>query len=154
MLLVDIPFTRCIERSSGRCSCYLEVLDGCFAQQGSGQMLDVAYLGERNFRPITYNQSKCMPEWKRAAYRVINDEGDGKLNCKSCRLEPLQLLNSLPTLIDQFLDLNRKDAGPIYIYIYIYIYIMLNQNRNIDLKSKLSSRKDSESFSFSKDPPS
>ncbi|OQS06289.1 callose synthase [Thraustotheca clavata] len=112
MILTDVPFTNCLGLLSGRCSCYLDLLSTCFTQTGTGILVDTDTAGNRKSKSVNYDQSKCMPKWKSAALNVINTNGDGKLNCQACRLEPLYLMNSLPKLIPQFIDFGRSDKGP------------------------------------------
>ncbi|KAH9129922.1 hypothetical protein AeMF1_000085 [Aphanomyces euteiches] len=112
-LLKDVPFTNCIELLSGRCSCYLELIDECFGQQGTATYILIDDSGGKTRMPIEYDQTKCMPEWKAAALKVINSAGNGNLNCEACRLEVLYLMQSLPKLLSSFLDFSRPDHGPL-----------------------------------------
>ncbi|KAF0698947.1 hypothetical protein As57867_010429, partial [Aphanomyces stellatus] len=109
MLLVDVPFSTCLDLVTGRCSCYLETLENCFKQTGTGMALvNSTNRDIRDYVPVTFDQRTCMPQWKKAALHVIEDGGDGKLNCNVCSTAPM-----LPTLASQFLDLNRGDNGVI-----------------------------------------
>ncbi|KAF0718087.1 hypothetical protein As57867_001910, partial [Aphanomyces stellatus] len=112
MLLADVPFQPCLELVSARCPCYIKVLDDCFNQTGSGLALkDAADGNARDFVNVTYDQTKCMPSWKKGAYAVIQNGGDGALNCGVCSFPVLQLPTMLPKFITQFIDMNRGDMG-------------------------------------------
>ncbi|CAK4077922.1 unnamed protein product [Aphanomyces euteiches] len=113
MLLAQVPFQPCVEKLSGRCACYLEMLDSCFSQSGSGQAYDLTEGNPRLMSVVTYNQSKCAPKWRESALDVINKNGAGKLNCEVCSIPTMKLPTLLPKLITQMIDLNtRKDKGP------------------------------------------
>ncbi|RHY33252.1 hypothetical protein DYB34_003243 [Aphanomyces astaci] len=112
-LLQDVPFQECIELLSGRCDCYLSVLDRCFGQKGTATYILMDEDGRKKYMPIQYNQASCMPVWKAAALSVINTAGDGKLNCDACRLDVATLSTSLPKLLTSFLDFKRSDQGPL-----------------------------------------
>ncbi|ETW06696.1 hypothetical protein H310_02877 [Aphanomyces invadans] len=111
-LLQDVPFQECIELLSGRCACYIGVIDRCFGQKGTGTYILLDDDGRKSYMPIQYNQATCMPVWKKAAVAVINSPGDGKLNCEACRLDVATLATSLPKLLSSFLDFSRADNGP------------------------------------------
>ncbi|OQR84190.1 callose synthase [Achlya hypogyna] len=113
MLLTDVPFTHCLGLLSGFCTCYLDLLDTCFSQAGTAIMVDTDVTGNRKSKSISYNQNKCMPKWRAAAMGVINNNGNGKLNCNACRLDPSYALSSLTKLSSQFLDFSRTDKGPL-----------------------------------------
>ncbi|KAF0701109.1 Aste57867_8406 [Aphanomyces stellatus] len=112
-LLLDIPFSDCIEKQSGRCSCYLNLIDKCYSQKGQA----IAYPDINSPNEgvnITYDQTVCSKSYRTAAEAVLNGKGDGQLNCAMCRLEPLQLFTSLKKLLPEFIDLKRKDKGPYF----------------------------------------
>ncbi|KAF0701108.1 Aste57867_8405 [Aphanomyces stellatus] len=132
-LLKDVPFTSCIELLSGRCSCYLNLIDSCFSQKGTGTYIMADGSGGLIYLPITYNQSQCMPQWKSAALNVVNTFGDGKLNCNACRFDFTYIIQSLPNLFSLFIDMKRPDMGPLIFlaggaFIAILIFYEL-QNR-------------------------
>ncbi|RHY24612.1 hypothetical protein DYB32_008842, partial [Aphanomyces invadans] len=114
MLMADVPFQPCVELLSGRCACYLETLDKCFSQVGTGKALvaDITTGNTRDYKIVTYNQSKCMPAWKKAAYAVINDAGPGLLNCGLCNVPTVELPTRLPKLLGKMVDTTRTDMGP------------------------------------------
>ncbi|CAK4676036.1 hypothetical protein LEN26_003727 [Aphanomyces euteiches] len=114
MLLADVPFQPCIEKLSGRCTCYLEILDRCFKQVGTGRAIVDSSSGDfRDFQNVKYDQSKCMPDWRKAAYQVINNAGPGLLNCGTCMYSTMEIPSKLPKLLGQFVDMSRKDKGPL-----------------------------------------
>ncbi|KAF0698946.1 Aste57867_10468 [Aphanomyces stellatus] len=114
MLMGDVPFQPCVELLGGRCVCYLEILDRCFAQKGSGSMLADSTSGNfREFQPVTYDQSTCLPDWKQAAYDVIQKSGPGSLNCDICSYKMIEAPSKLPKLLTHFIDFSRKDMGPL-----------------------------------------
>ncbi|RHZ09160.1 hypothetical protein DYB31_005812, partial [Aphanomyces astaci] len=112
MLLADVPFQPCMELLSGRCACYLDTLDRCLSQVGSGKALvsDASSGNTRDFKMVKYDQTKCMPAWRKAAYAVINDAGPGLLNCAVCNIQAPTLV---PNLMVKLIDTSRTDMGPL-----------------------------------------
>ncbi|RHY81841.1 hypothetical protein DYB26_011032, partial [Aphanomyces astaci] len=114
MLIADVPFQPCVEMLSGRCTCYIEILDRCFKQEGTGRAIVDSSSGDlRTFQKVKYDQRKCMPDWKKAAFKVINNAGPGLLNCAVCTFPTSDIPTKLPALLTQFIDFNRKDMGPL-----------------------------------------
>ncbi|RHY24611.1 hypothetical protein DYB32_008841, partial [Aphanomyces invadans] len=114
MLIADVPFQPCVEMLSGRCTCYLDILDRCFKQTGTGRAIVDSTSGDlRTFQNVKYDQKKCMPDWKKAAYNVINQAGPGLLNCGVCSFPTADIPTKLPVLLTQFLDFTRTDMGPL-----------------------------------------
>ncbi|CAK4075329.1 unnamed protein product [Aphanomyces euteiches] len=116
-LLQDIPFTDCVPKQSGRCTCYLDLITKCFSQSGNA----TAYTNTDTPnvpQTVKYNQSLCAPDYLNAALSILNNNTDGSLNCEACRLEPRHLLTSLPKLMTSFIDLKRvtqkKEYGPLF----------------------------------------
>ncbi|OQS06283.1 callose synthase, partial [Thraustotheca clavata] len=116
-LLADIPFTNCVQKTSGRCSCYLDLINTCFSQKGTVSFIKDPSTNPNLLATTKFDQSKCMPKYKAAALKVINNANSGKtwgyLNCAACQLELKKLPSSLPGLIKGFIDFNRVDKGPL-----------------------------------------
>ncbi|OQR89935.1 callose synthase [Achlya hypogyna] len=111
MLMADIPFAPCLEMLGGRCACYLKTLDDCFSQSGSALVYDLESPGERS--TTKYNQATCMPTYRKAALAVINNSGDGRLNCGVCTMAVSELPSKLPAFFTGLLDFSRADMGPL-----------------------------------------
>ncbi|KDO19032.1 hypothetical protein SPRG_15218 [Saprolegnia parasitica CBS 223.65] len=110
-LMADIPFTDCVAKTTGRCSCYRELLTSCFNDAGP-----IAYFDgdATRLQSGTFNNTKCIPDYRRAAFDVLNKAGDGKLNCDACTLEILKLPDVLPVLgraLVKFKGNGRADDG-------------------------------------------
>ncbi|CAH0477295.1 unnamed protein product [Peronospora belbahrii] len=83
-LLQVVPFTDCLEQTTGRCGCYLELVDNCFSE--TGQTLKVTE-DELTFSSSSeYDQSMCVVNWRAAVESIIKEPGPGKLNCEICQL--------------------------------------------------------------------
>ncbi|RQM24116.1 hypothetical protein B5M09_002002 [Aphanomyces astaci] len=119
-LLQDIPFTSCIEKQSGRCTCYIELIEKCFTQTGTATVFGTDTNNINKGVTIKYNQALCGKVYKENALQILNNNSPGRLNCGMCRLEPTQLLNSLPKLITSLIDFKRftdkkqSDYGPLF----------------------------------------
>ncbi|OQS05274.1 callose synthase [Thraustotheca clavata] len=111
MLMADIPFQPCLEILGGRCSCYHDTLDDCFTQAGTAIMYDPT--DPTQMSTVKYNQATCMPSYRKAAMNVINNAGDGMLNCGQCTVATADIPTKLPALLMGLVDLNRKDMGPL-----------------------------------------
>ncbi|RHY34730.1 hypothetical protein DYB32_000706 [Aphanomyces invadans] len=114
-LMSQIPFQDCIERQSGRCTCYIDLIEKCFSQTGNATVYPD---GGLKSIPVQYDQKLCDLVYKKTALAILNNNTDGRLNCDMCRLEPQSLLKSLPKLIGSFIDFNRftkkRDFGPLF----------------------------------------
>ncbi|OQS00421.1 callose synthase [Thraustotheca clavata] len=110
-LLQDIPFTDCIGLTAGRCTCYTELLDKCFGESGAIEYYDSS--SATSMLSGLFDNSKCITDYQKAAYNVLNKQGNGTLNCKMCTLELTKLPSVLPKLFGQLVNLkDRKDGGP------------------------------------------
>ena len=78
-----MPFTKCQILSSGRCECYEALFEKCFGDSGEAEEFDEE---ENKFVTVKFNQQKCIKNWKRAAEKVMGDQGAGKLNCNQCKV--------------------------------------------------------------------
>ncbi|KDO19933.1 hypothetical protein SPRG_21467 [Saprolegnia parasitica CBS 223.65] len=111
MLMADIPFQPCLELLGGRCSCYLETLKDCFSQKGTSVVYDLSDPGA--ISSIKYNQATCMPAYYKAALDVINNAGNGKLNCATCTFPAADMPTKLPAFLIGLVDFSRADMGPL-----------------------------------------
>ncbi|KAJ8562056.1 hypothetical protein ON010_g7622 [Phytophthora cinnamomi] len=91
-LLQLVPFTDCVEKSTGRCGCYLDLITTCFAE--TGQTTHVTQ-DELTFSSSSeYDQSMCVVNWRAAVESIIKDPGAGKLNCEICQLDIKALITN------------------------------------------------------------
>ena len=109
-LLAEVPFVKCVERSSGRCTCYKDTLDICFAQSGTAEQIDEE---DGSITLIEFNQETCVPTWRRNANNAINGDSEGQLNCGICQLTLSSIITNfqLPALLAGFIDFGRGDQG-------------------------------------------
>ncbi|EQC32617.1 hypothetical protein SDRG_09930 [Saprolegnia diclina VS20] len=111
-LLQDIPFTNCVQKQSGRCTCYLELIETCWAQKGTVNYIPEPESAPNKLKAIEFDQTKCIPKYKAAALKIINENKlPGQLNCAMCRLEIKQLPTTLPKLFVELINFNRPDKG-------------------------------------------
>ncbi|RLN21239.1 hypothetical protein BBJ28_00013674, partial [Nothophytophthora sp. Chile5] len=109
-LLEIVPFTDCVEKTVGRCSCYHDLLDTCFGQTGDADEVSTA----GSVASVSYDQSTCVPAWKAQVVSVLDDEGDGYLNCASCQIDINSLISDptrIVTLLTGLIDFSRADKG-------------------------------------------
>ncbi|KAF4315279.1 hypothetical protein G195_011184, partial [Phytophthora kernoviae 00238/432] len=109
-LLDIVPFTKCIEKTVGRCSCYHKLIDNCFDQTGDADEVSTA----GSVANLQYDQSKCVPAWKAQVESILDDEGDGLLNCGSCQIDINSLISDptrIVTLLTGLIDFSRSDKG-------------------------------------------
>jgi len=91
-LLQVVPFTDCLEKTTGRCGCYLDLITDCFAE--TGQTTKVTE-DELTFSSSSeYDQSMCVVNWRTAVESIIKDAGPGKLNCEICQLDIQALITN------------------------------------------------------------
>ncbi|KAI9906551.1 hypothetical protein PsorP6_004257 [Peronosclerospora sorghi] len=91
-LLQVVPFTDCIEKSTGRCGCYKNLLDRCFSETGSTTKVTET---ELTFSSSSeYDQNMCVVNWRAAVESIIKDPGPGKLNCEICQLDIKALITN------------------------------------------------------------
>ncbi|KAG7400576.1 1,3-beta-glucan synthase component [Phytophthora boehmeriae] len=91
-LLAIVPFTDCLEKTTGRCGCYVDLIDTCFAETGSTTKVtedELAYSSSSD-----YDQSTCVVNWRAAVESIIKDPGPGKLNCEICQLDIKALITN------------------------------------------------------------
>ncbi|KDO28506.1 hypothetical protein SPRG_06745 [Saprolegnia parasitica CBS 223.65] len=114
-LMSDVPFTHCLDLTSGRCTCYLDLLDACFAQKGKATVYadgtDATLASEKSV--IVYDNKNCLPKWRKAAMNAILLRSDGQLNCAACQWSLTTVLGAIPQFGQQLLDFKRKDMGPL-----------------------------------------
>ncbi|CEG37904.1 hypothetical protein L914_13473 [Plasmopara halstedii] len=91
-LLQVVPFTDCVEKTTGRCGCYLDLIDNCFTE--TGQTLKVTE-DELTFSSSSeFDQSMCVVNWRAAVESIIKKPGPGKLNCEICQLDIKALITN------------------------------------------------------------
>ncbi|OQR84183.1 callose synthase, partial [Achlya hypogyna] len=112
-LLADIPFTNCVQLQTARCTCYLELIDTCWKQKGTVKYIPDPVDAPNKMQDITFDQTNCLPDYKKAAVSILTDKDDGKLNCGMCQLQLAKLPTSFPKLIGEFINFKRKDSGPL-----------------------------------------
>ncbi|KAE8910704.1 Callose synthase 1 [Phytophthora fragariae] len=91
-LLQLVPFTDCVEKSTGRCGCYLDLIDNCFTETGQTTKVtqdELAFSSSSEF-----DQSMCVVNWRAAVESIIKDPGPGKLNCEICQLDIKALITN------------------------------------------------------------
>ncbi|TMW64727.1 hypothetical protein Poli38472_011607 [Pythium oligandrum] len=91
-VLQVVPFTDCTLMQSGRCGCYLNLLDRCFSQSGTSETR-----GTDGTEPVTtvpYDQNLCVPGWRKAVSEIIGKSGPGRLNCEICQLDVKSLIKN------------------------------------------------------------
>ncbi|GMF10475.1 unnamed protein product [Phytophthora lilii] len=109
-LLEIVPFTDCVEKTVGRCKCYHDLIDDCFKQSGDAD--EVSSSG--SVAAITYDQSLCAPSWRAQVNSILDDHGDGLLNCGSCQIDITSLIKKptrIVTLLQGLIDFSRDDKG-------------------------------------------
>ncbi|OQS04134.1 callose synthase [Thraustotheca clavata] len=114
-LMNDVPFTNCLDLVTGRCTCYLDLLETCFSQKGEAKVLtkndeDVLVM---NPKAQKYDNSKCLPNWYKNARNVIIKGGKGQLNCQACQWSLTSLSSTFPIFLGKVLDFSRPDLGPL-----------------------------------------
>jgi callose synthase len=113
-LLKEIPFTNCLEKTSGRCACYIKLMDTCWKQVGNAVRLGDGTQDSKN-APLAYNQELCIPKYRARALEILNDNKDGYLNCAKCRIDINSLLEKPTRVVDLIMGLidfgGRKDMG-------------------------------------------
>ncbi|RLN32754.1 hypothetical protein BBJ28_00021766 [Nothophytophthora sp. Chile5] len=91
-VLAVVPFTDCIEKTTGRCGCYVDLLDTCFGETGSTTKVTE---DELTFSASSeYDQSFCVVDWRASVESIIKDAGPGKLNCEICQLDIKALITN------------------------------------------------------------
>jgi callose synthase len=122
-LLEVVPFSPCLEKTSGRCGCYKDLLNTCFAQEGEAQQIDL----ENKVKTFKYNQKRCIPAWKTRAMDIISKDKSGYLNCDKCSLDANSLIEN-PTipfeLIMGLINFNRDDYG-VYAMLGGFVFVAL-----------------------------
>ncbi|GLD97010.1 hypothetical protein PINS_up005693 [Pythium insidiosum] len=113
-LLKTIPFTNCLEKTSGRCACYHDLIDTCWSQKGDNAQ--VIRSDDEGADPTkkSYDQSKCILPFKNRVIEILDNEGDGYLNCKKCRIDINSLIAKPTRVVDLIMgviDFNRQDMG-------------------------------------------
>ncbi len=76
-LLEEIPFTKCVSLTSGRCSCYLDLIDTCWSQTGTAKWIEDPVGFPNKLTSFKYDQSKCIPAYKKAALKVLEEPDRG-----------------------------------------------------------------------------
>ncbi|TMW64728.1 hypothetical protein Poli38472_011608 [Pythium oligandrum] len=115
-LLVEVPFTNCLEKTSGRCACYHKLIDTCWSQADTAEEIneDPAE-GEPSVTKITYDQSGCYPDYKEAMLKILDEDEGGYLNCGKCRIDINSLIKKPTRVVDLIMGLidfgGRKDKG-------------------------------------------
>ncbi|RAW38022.1 Callose synthase 2 [Phytophthora cactorum] len=110
-LLELVPFTDCVEKTVGRCKCYHDFIDDCFNDSGKADEVST----EGSVASITYDQSVCAPAWMAQVNSILDDEGDGLLNCGSCQIDITSLAKKPTRIMDMLqglIDFGRNDKGP------------------------------------------
>ncbi len=91
-VLQVVPFTSCIQQTSGRCGCYITTLEKCFKEKGTTETRGDDGVGP--VKSLKYDQSKCIPKWKDALMDIIKKAGPGRLNCEVCQLDLKSLIKN------------------------------------------------------------
>ncbi|OQR94005.1 callose synthase [Achlya hypogyna] len=115
-LLAEVSFEKCVAKTTGRCTCYREVITTCFKETGDIEYFDTDAAGKPSgnvLRKGTYNNTECIPDYYNASMTAIDKGGTGRLNCDMCTLEILKVPTVLPKLIKELLRFERKDHGPL-----------------------------------------
>ncbi|CAI5724003.1 unnamed protein product [Peronospora destructor] len=109
-LLEIVPFTECVERTVGRCKCYHDQINGCFSDTGDADQVSTT----GSVASVAYDQRKCAPSWLDQVNGILDDEGDGLLNCGSCQTDITSLTKDparVFKLLQGLINFNRSDRG-------------------------------------------
>ncbi|ETL87426.1 hypothetical protein L917_13388, partial [Phytophthora nicotianae] len=110
-LIEIVPFTDCVEKTVGRCKCYHDLIDDCFSDSGEADEVST----EGSVASISYDQSMCAPSWLEQVNSILDDEGDGLLNCGKCQIDITSLAKKPTRIMDMvqgMIDFGRDDKGP------------------------------------------
>ncbi|TYZ67312.1 hypothetical protein PybrP1_002953, partial [[Pythium] brassicae (nom. inval.)] len=109
-VLLQVPFTNCVQQSSGRCGCYIDLLTECFSKTGFTEEIDSDNPAVRKTK--RYDQSLCVPDWRVNVEKIIKKPGPGRLNCEICQLDVKSLIKNgkVGDLISGLLTIGKNDV--------------------------------------------
>ncbi|GLD96826.1 hypothetical protein PINS_up005509 [Pythium insidiosum] len=109
-VLTVVPFTHCLQQNSGRCGCYLDLIDRCFKMTGVTETR--ATEGKGPVTSMFYDQSKCIPKWQTAVVDIIKKSGPGRLNCEVCQSDIKGVIKNMrvPEFIQGLITFGKGDV--------------------------------------------